>query len=228
MKNSSILIIILLTIFTWSCTLDIKEVDPVITEPPFSILISSDTLTSGRFLGLEVAAPAQAVYQQIQRLPASENVNYLNIVGNFATHFTDLKNRLPLYSYFWLDEAVGTDSGVQVNLENGKVTHIYLGSGKSLAQWPNKGKQDASLRIGDSAENLYAKLAKIKTNTDYAKKFEKILLLTKNLSTAYDPAMTQSPQWYFAHQVANNQLEEVQLYFKSGLVAYIVVNRYQS
>lgn len=228
MKNLSVLLLLLLTIFTWSCTLDNKEVNPVITEPPFSILISSDTLISGSFLGIEIAAPAESVYQHIQSLPESEKIHYINTVGNFATNFTNLQKRLPLYSYFWLDEAIGTDSGVQVSLENGKVTSIYLGNGKSLAQWPNKVKNDTSLRIGDSAEILYSKLAKIKTNNEFTKKFERILLLTKNLSTAYDPEMTHLPQWYFAHEIAAKQIEEVQIYFKAGLVSYMVVNRYRN
>ncbi len=226
MKKLSVKILLLLTVGTWSCTLDNNQVEPTITEPPFTTLISSDTIVSGSFLGIAIASHATDVYQHIQSLPDTEKVAYINIVSNFATNFADLQKRLPLYSYFWLDEAVGTDTGVQVNLEDGNVTSIFLGSGKSLSQWPTNANSDSSLRLGDNAAVLYDKLVKIKANKDYTKKFERILLLTKNLSTAYDTEMTQSPQWYFAHEIAPNKIEEVKIYFKAGLVSYMVVNRY--
>ena len=229
MKNWCVGSLVALALLMFGCSLDNSNlVEPVIIDPPSLTIISSDTLVSGQYLGIVIGGKAELIYQEIQKLPVLNPVNLINIVGNFVTDFPGLQERLPLYSYFWLDESAGTDSGVQVSLEGGKVTSIFLSSGKALSQWPSNANSDASLRVGDMAGTLYAKLAKIKSNQAYSKKFERVMLLTKNLSLAFDPETALSPQWYFAYKTADNLLEEVQVNFKNGVAVSIVVNKYQN
>ncbi|PWJ60216.1 hypothetical protein CLV98_101397 [Dyadobacter jejuensis] len=202
--------------------------DPeLITDPPMSELISSDSLSAGSHLGLGIGTEAIKIYEAIQGLKASQGVSYVNVVGNTSSDLESLVQRLPLYQYILLDEQKGTDTGVQLTLAEGRIAHIYLNNGVKLSQWPANQNGESAVRMGDKAEELYQKLVNIHSIKGYASKFERIMLLTKNLSTAYDPAMAGSSQWYFAYAPAPNLIEEVKINFDNGLVSAIVVNRYQ-
>ena len=148
-------------------------------------------------------------------------------MSNVVTEVSQLKNRLPLYSYILLDQSKGTDSGVQITLETGKIKNLFLNSGEELSQWPKKENAKSSLRLGDNSEELYEKLIRIRGKSQYAGKFERIMLLTKDLATGFDPGMAQSPQWYFAYTTADGLFEVVNVHLKDGSVAYMTVERYK-
>ncbi|GAB2794831.1 hypothetical protein GCM10027275_44840 [Rhabdobacter roseus] len=224
MKNTVLALLgIALTSLSTSC-LTSPEVDPqiAICPPPVEIL-SQDTITTGSYRGMGINETAERVYTAIQALQQTEGLPYLNVVSNATSELTQLQGRLPLYQYILLDENQGTDAGVQLTLEAGVVTSIYLNSGQKLSQWP--AKADASVRLGDRAEDLYGKLVKVRAQKQYASKFERIFLITKDLAKAYDPAMAQSPQWYFAFKTAADQMEEIRVYWEAGQLRSIVVSR---
>ncbi|MCF0054996.1 hypothetical protein [Dyadobacter sp. CY356] len=210
------------------CQMDIpnENVEPIVDPPPI-VVISRDSISSGNYLGLAIDEKAENVYSAVQSLQKSKGVTYLNVVSNFSTQFTDLQNRLALYQYILLDESEGTDSGVQINLESGKVKSIYLNSGKQLTQWPEKLSDQSSVRVGDLAGQLYEKFVNIQSKNQYAPKFERILLATKDISLPYDPFMAKSPQWYFAYTVSADVHEMVQINFRDGRVSHLIVERYK-
>lgn len=210
------------------CQMDLPpdNTQPIVDPPPI-VVISRDTIFSGNHLGLAIDEKAENVYSAVQALQKSNGVSYLNIVSNFSTEITDLQSRLALYKYILLDESKGTDSGIQINLESGKVSSIYLNSGKQLAQWPEKLSSESAVRIGDLADKLYGKFVDIRGKSQYSSKFERILLATKDLSLSYDPLMAKSPQWYFAYSVGSDVYEMVKINLLAGKVTSIIVERYK-
>ena len=102
----------------------------------------------------------------------------------------------------------------------------YWGPTEVLAAGPRA--QGASIRLGDSAGSLYAKLVQIRANGSYDRKFERLLLLTKNMLTSFDPEMAKSPQWYFSQTTAPGFWETVEIHFTDGKLSYILVRRYKS
>ncbi|TNV71672.1 hypothetical protein FGO68_gene11059 [Halteria grandinella] len=218
-----------LLFFAFGCKMDdsFNKIDPPIVDPPFPVLIKRDTITAGSYLGMDIKEDAGKIYSVIQLLRQTKGVSYVNVVSNFSSEITQLRNRLTLYDYILLDQNEGTDSGVQITLENGKVKSIYLNSGEQLMQWPEKLGSQSSVRMGDLAEDLYEKLYNISALPAYNPKFQRILLLTKNLATAFDPVMAQSPQWYFVYKTGTDSTEEVKMYLKEGKLDHIEVNRYK-
>ena len=210
------------------CQMDVSRdnVGPIVDPPPI-VIISRDSIASGSYLGLTIDEKAENIYPAVQSLQKSNGVSYLNVVSNFSTEITDLQNRIALYQYIWFDESKGTDSGIQINLESGKVKSIFLNSGKPLTQWPEKLGSESAIFIGDPADKLYGKFVSIRSKSEYASKFERIMLATKDLSTSYDPLMSKSPQWYFAYSVGADVHEMVKINFKGGKVSYLIVERYK-
>jgi len=228
MKNIStgILFALLLTIF--GCQMDgsPNPTEPIV-EPRFSTLLERDTIISGGYLGMSINEKAETIYSNIQSLRVSNGVSYVNVVSNIFSDITQLRNRIPLYQYILLDQSEGTDSGIQITIELEKVKSIYLNSGKKLSQWPEKSDAKSSVRIGDQAGELYQKMLNIYNKGIYARKFERISLLTKDVSLSFDPLMAQSPQWYFAYTTGIDLWELVQMHLKNGKLDYIVVERYK-
>lgn len=220
MKN--LFIILLGSVFLIGCFQD--EPSPeIIIDPPASRITGRDTITSGSFMGIVIQSDAKETYQAIQKLQASMGVSALNIVSNFASDITQLRERIPLYSYILLDQKKGTESGVQLTFEKGKVKSIFLNSGKKLSQWPEGEKEKRSVRIGDNTNSIYDKLAAIRQKSKYAATFETVLLLTKDLETAYDPAMARSNQWYFTHKTGANTMNVVNINLRNKSTSYIEV-----
>ncbi|CAG5000086.1 hypothetical protein DYBT9275_02382 [Dyadobacter sp. CECT 9275] len=225
MKNRVTGILLLLTALVTSCQTDDKaEVTPANTSVT-SRLIGTDSIATGSFLGIPVHAEASLAYQAIQELQ-SKGVSYLNIVGNVSSDLEQLHNRIPLYSYILLDRNQGTDSGIQITLESGKVKSIYLNSGAKLTQWPSNSRPESSVRLGDNSGDLYEKFVRIKAQSSYGNKFERIMLLTKDISSSYDRVMAQSPQWYFVNKTGS-LWDQIQVYLKDGRVNYIKVSHYK-
>ncbi|TDE11982.1 hypothetical protein [Dyadobacter psychrotolerans] len=229
MKNITAAILLFLVLTGSSCQLDNLQPDPIIiVDPPFATLIGKDSITSGNYLGIGINEEAQKIYSATQSLGQTDSITHINIVSNFSVNLADLQGRIPLYDYIVFDEAKGTDSGVQLSFESGKVKSIYLNSGKSIKQWPSNSTVELSVRIGDRATDVYPKLVKIRNNGTYAHKFERLLLATKTLSTPYDVLMARSPQWYFVRRTGAGLWELIKIHFKDGKVLYIEVDKYRN
>lgn len=204
-------------------------VEPTVesTTPVGGHLVGRDSVSTGRYLGIPIEENPAKTYAAIQALQQTKGVTFVNVVSNFVSDLSQLRERLPLYHYILMDESRGTDSGVQITVENDQIKHLYLNSGAKLTQWPAQSTASSSIRVGDAITSVYPKLVKIQANAAYAPKFERVLLLTKNLSTPFDPAMSQSRQWYFIHQLGDGKMDEVQVNFREGKVSQININHYQ-
>jgi hypothetical protein len=227
MKNIIAGLLLILFFCTFGCMKDNAVQPEIITDPPMVQLIGSDSIYSDDYLGMGVSQKAETIYSVIQSLQQSKGVSYLNVVSNVSSDITQLQSRIPLYKYILLDQKEGTDSGIQITLESGVVTSIYVNSGKKLSQWPEKSDTKSSVRIGDQAAALYEKLIHISKNKSYSSKFERIFLQTKELSASYDPVMAESPQWYFAYTVGTDLTDHVEVHFQQGKVKYIKVLHYK-
>jgi hypothetical protein len=199
----------------------------IIIDPIFPVLVSRDSITTGKYLGVEIGAEAETVYATLQKPDQAVNLRYVSIVGNIFSSVSQLQGRLNLYQSLYLDELKGTDSGVQITFEAGSVKNIYLNSGQGLSQWPQKEGVSASVRTGDKVESLYPKLLNISNNKSYSNKFERISLFVKELSTQYDPVMANSRQWYIYYTTAPGVYEDFKINFENGKVKYLDVSRYK-
>lgn len=228
MKRDYVLLTCLsLVLFLSGCLNDQPKEPTLIIEPPPVLLISTDTIKTGGYMGFDIGEGAEETYYHVKALQISSGVTYLNIVGNVFEGLNGLEERMPLYQSVFLDERRGTDSGIQLSLVEGRVKSIFLNSGKKLNQWPEKPRSLPAVNIGDAAETLYHKLEKISADKAYKNKFEYISLLTKDLTKAYDPPMADAPQWYFAYTLGEDKMDEVKLNFKEGKLYEILINHYQ-
>jgi hypothetical protein len=187
-------------------------------------LLSSDTLNRGSYLGFNVGETPEAAYATVQSLHNAKAMPGLGVVANSYSDLGPLREKIPLYRALHLDEQRGTSTGVQLAFEAGKVKSIYLNSGEQLTQWPAQAAASASVAVGDQVEALYEKLVQIKSLEPYSNKFERITLSPKDPAKGYDPNMNLSPQWYFPYAVETTQFYEIQLHFREGKLAFIVVN----
>lgn len=203
------------------------KVDPNRVGPePEPWRIERDSIETGSYLDIAIGDDAAAVYPKIQALRSSKGASDVSVVSNIFSDLAPLRTTISLYNYILLDENKGTDSGVQITNEAGKVKAIYLNSFQKLAQWPEKGNAGSSIRVGDDVNTLYDKFSKIRENKSYQSRFERIFLLTKNLQAAYDPAMSRSPQWYFGYSTGQDSMDQIQLYFESGKVKKVVISHH--
>jgi hypothetical protein len=226
-KYYTIPIFFSLIIFLGGCLPDDTQEPTLIVEPETLILISTDTIRSGSYIGFTVGEDAAATYSQVNALKSSAGVTYLNVGGNVFDGLAGLEERMSLYQLIFLDQKPGSDKGVQLSLEEGRVKSIFLNSGKKLNQWPEKPGALPSVRIGDKAETLYPKLAVISAHNAYRSRFDYVSLLTKDLDKPYDPSMTDAPEWYFAYSLADKKMDEVKLQFEEGKLHRILVKHYQ-
>ncbi|QDK80089.1 hypothetical protein EXU85_16335 [Spirosoma sp. KCTC 42546] len=226
MKTNLVGVLLLIALIT-SCQTE-PSISPTTTTGPEPVpfRMTRDSVLTGTYLGIPIGEGAEPVYTTIQSLQQTKGVTYLNVVSNIFSDLAKLKDRIPLYQYIILDQQQGTDSGVQITIENKAVKSIYLNSGVKLTQWPVLLMANAAVRVGDPIGTLYDKLAVIKGMTTYSNKFERISLQTKNLSTMYDQGMSQSPQWYFMYKTGPDQQDEVQVHFTQGKVSKIAINHY--
>jgi hypothetical protein len=228
MRDKILGTLIALAVATAGCQqTDTLSPNPETSPVDHLVLVSKDSITIGGHNGIDVGADARQIYTAIQNLKSGKGVSYVNVVSNISTDLSQLGDRIPLYQYILLDEKIGTDSGVQITFEAGRVKSIYLNSGKLLSQWPAGVVGDAPVRVGDQAETLAMKFARIRNSPKYVKKFERIMLLTKDLSTDFDPAMAGTPQWYFRYGASPDVYEDVTINFISGKVSSIEVRLYK-
>jgi hypothetical protein len=227
MKININVLFFLLFFGTFSCIKDNTVEPETIIDPPMAQIIGRDSIYTGSYLGMDINQEAATVYSTIQSLQQSKGVSYLNVVSNISSDITQLQSRIPLYNYILLDQKVGTDAGIQITLASGTVKTIYLNSGKKLTQWPENSDAKSSVRIGDQVTALYEKFINISSNKSYSSSFEKIFLLTKELTARYDPVMAESPQWYFAYSAGTDLTDYVEVHFQQGRVQYIKVLHYK-
>src|SRR5699024_828998 len=136
------------------CLNDQPKEPTLIVDPPPVLLISTDTIKTGGYMGFGIGEGAEKTYSHVKALQISAGVTYLNIVGNVFDGLIGLEERMPLYQSVYLDERKGTDSGIQLSLMEGRVKSIFLNSGKQLNQGPEKPRLLPAVRIGDAAEAL--------------------------------------------------------------------------
>lgn len=228
MKKVLYILLFSLMITSISCRLGgtDESIAPIIDPEPL-ILVDRDSILVGGYLGVQINDNAKEAYSAVQTLLKNKGLPHLNIVGNVSSDLGQLKSRIPLYNYIVLDKSEGTDSGVQITLEAGKVRAIYLNSGEKLSQWPKKENAKSSIRLGDASGELHEKLIRIRGISKYTATFERISLLTKDLTTPFDPGMAQLPQWYFAHTNEADLFEVVKIYLTSGKITSIGIERYR-
>jgi hypothetical protein len=222
MKNTLLVSAFALTLLTVACKTESSEPLPLQTSPTAN-LVGKDSIATGSYLGLAINQDAKEVYAAIQ----ARGLSHLHIVQNIAPIANLIQDRIPLYSYILLDENKGTDSGVQITLKSGVIESIYLNNGTKLTQWPLPPSVKSAFAIGDRAEILYAKFNELSKLGSYKSKFERIMLLTKDVRTGYDPVMAASPQWYFVNRIDSNNWEVVQIHFNNGKISYFKVDRYR-
>lgn len=223
MKRLSLLMLCALSIA--ACKKEIVDNDRLITELPPVKHISGDTLKTGQKLGLAIGQQSAYLYTKIQQLKASGQISYMYVVSN-VFNTLEQANKIPLYQSLYLDETVGTSTGIQINFANNKVQSIFTNDGVILSKWPAGAAANATISIGDTRDGIYQKLVNIKQTT-YANKLQRISLFSKDLDTAYDAGMTASPQWYFSFKISETRWEFIQLMFTNGVLTNIYDNVYE-
>lgn len=190
--------------------------EPIIIDPPMYISIGRDSLITGEFIGLN----HEEAYRKLQEV---EKLEYLNVVGNGVEKFEELTYRLPLYSYFVFDYQPGSDKGVQIWMEEGKVKSIFLNSGRELGQWPEWERE--GVRVGESREAAAEKLANLQRRSKYAANFAHTLLAVKDMQEGYDRHLDSTPEWYYTKVISAGRMDVYHLRFKGDVLDHILVNK---
>ncbi len=134
-------IALLLSAALFSGCLSNSTVDPVTTGPePTPYKVVRDSIETGSYLNIAIGEEAASVYPKIQALQSAKGVSGLSVVSNTFSDLAPLRDRIPLYQYILLDQQQGTDSGVQITIEDQTVNAIYLNSGKKIKPMAGKRK----------------------------------------------------------------------------------------
>jgi hypothetical protein len=218
MKN---LFVLLITALAFSaCKKDVvKKNNEIIIEPYFDRLISRDTITNGQKFGFIIGKSSAEIYSTIRETRTQQNITFLGVVGNIFTNVDSLKNRLSLYQSVYLDQQVGTNTGIQIAFETDKVSGIWTNNGDKLKRWPTSGS--TYITSGDPVANVYIKLASIQKMPAYANKFERISIFFKDTSKGYDAQMAYAPEWYYNANIDDKHYNSVHLNFKAGVLVSI-------
>lgn len=219
--------ILIITTLFGSCKKE--QVTPeIITEPRHSIIIASDTLTTGQWWGLNIGDTIPNIYKIIQNIQTEKQIKYLGIVGNVFTKLEDIQNIIPLYNSILLNEKNGSASGIQIYFANNKVKSIWTNSGTELSRWPSHTDNAATIAKDDAIEHIYLRLTNIKRIDAFANNFERISLFDKDISKAYDAQMSKSSQWYFSAAVSDKRFYVVHLNFSLGFLTSVYATLYEN
>src|SRR5690554_546430 len=123
-KHYVLLTFLSLILLLGGCLNDQPKEPTLIVDPPPVLLISTDTIKAGGYMGFGIGEGAEETYSHVKALQISAGVTYLNIVGNVFDGLNGLEERMPLYQSVYLDERKGTDSGIQLSLVEGRVKSI--------------------------------------------------------------------------------------------------------
>lgn len=218
MKN--LLLVLLIGLSLTACK---KEVDTteIIVDPPTEKILSRDTITSGQLWGFTIGQPSANVYANVQQVKIERKIGYVGVVGNVFTSLDGLESKIPLYLALYLDEAVGTGTGIQIYFENNKVKSIWTNNGAKLSKWPAANSSNASVAVGDAVNDIYTKLVNIKKMSSFANKFERISVSQKDFNKAYDPGMVNSRLWYVNGNIDDKKYYRLELNFTAGTLVSI-------
>lgn len=229
MKNHFIFgAFILLSLLAVGCSTD--NPGPEITGPepmPVVKFLKKDSIWEGNYRGIAINSSSDDAFTILEDYRAKKMVAYLGAVNNFFSDITDIKNRIHLFEWLVLDEKFDTDSGVQLQLESGKVKSITLNNRKNLTEWPETVNSKEAVQIGDQSEVLYNKLLVLSKQTEFSKKFERIVLLDRYTYALYDPEKASLP-WRFSYRTeSQDTTEQVRIYFKDKKIDYIIVDHFE-
>lgn len=216
--------LLLILLIGTSLTACIKEKDNNETTGPDPLpekILSRDTIKTGQLWGFAIGQSSADAYANAQDIKNERKIGYMGVVGNVFTSLPPLENKIQLYSSIYLDEAVGTGTGIQITFANDKVKSIYTNNGEQLNKWPLLNGNSASVAVGDNVTDIYAKLVNIKNMSAYANKFERISIIQKDFTKAYDPQMANSRLWYVNGNVDDKQYYRLELNFTAGTLTSV-------
>jgi hypothetical protein len=220
--------LLLVALSLGSCKKDNAISETLLSQTSYpSKIISSDTLTTGQWWGLNIGDNSSDIYTIIQNIQTEKQINYLGIVGNTYTKIEDLENSIPLYESIFLDQKEGTSNGIQIYFASNKVNAIWTNGGTQLSKWPSNTGVPSTIAKNDTIENIYAKLINIKQIEAYNNMFERVSLFYKDINKNFDAQMSKSPQWHFSSTVNEKRFYVVQLNFVSGALTSIYVTLYE-
>lgn len=200
-----------------------NDLTSTLITDPVSTYLGTDTLqkSGDLYMGLQLGATPEELYPVIQTLQKTSNVGYVNVVANSFTKLSDLEKRIPLYQAIDLEQSNGVL--VKVYFTEKSVSAIYLSTGRQLTQWPESVAKSRAIAMGDAVGGLYEKIKALSS----AATFKSFNLFTKDLTTDYDPAMSLSPQWYFAFSPTFGQTTLVHLSFSDQKLKSIMVSKFR-
>jgi hypothetical protein len=218
MKN---LLLLLLIVVTFSaCIKDENITDPIVDPIPPKVL-SRDTITAGQLWGFAIGQSSASIYVKVQEVKVERKVAYLSIVGNVFTSLESLENKIPLYTSIYLDQTLGTSTGIQIYFANNTVKSIWTNDGVKLNRWPSNTEGASTVAVGDQVGDIYSKLVNIKKQSVYANKFERISMFEKDIAKPYDGQMTLSRLWYVNGDVDDKSYYHLELNFAAGKLVSI-------
>ncbi|MCE6991190.1 hypothetical protein [Dyadobacter sp. CY323] len=198
-------------------------------EPTYTVkFLGRDSISTGSYRGISIGSPSDAVFTVLEDYREKKIVTYLGGVNNYFSDVTDLKNRIPHFDWLVLDGKFDSETGVQLQLESGKVKSITLNNRKELTQWPETIDRREAIVIGDQSEVLYDKLLAISKKPEFANKFERMVLTTRLTYALYDPQKASLP-WTFTYRPeSQDTIDQVGVYFKDKKVDYILVDHFEN
>jgi len=219
---------ILLSLMAAGCRTDNPGPEIVGPEPEPAIrFLGRDSITVGDYRGIFINSPADDAFTVLEDYREAKKVAYLGAVNNYFSDVTDLENRIHLFDWVVLDEEFDTDSGIQIQLEAGKVKSLTLNNRRELTKWPETADSKAAVQIGDQSQELYNKLVALSKQTEFANKFERIVLSTRYTYALYNPEKAELPWTFMYLPQPQGTIEEARIYFKDKKVHYIIVNRFE-
>lgn len=198
--------------------------NPIIVEPQQWREIAKDSISTGTAAGFTIGANAMETYQVVQQLLQVHTPN-VQVVSNIYHKVEAVAGKVGLYNALLFDEEKGTGTGVQLYFEDDHIKSIYTNDGKKLNSWPNN-SLSMRVQVGMEVDRVYPQLLALSSISQYARKFQRISLFSKNTNKDFDPAMAQSPQWYFAHSEGDNRQKHIRLHFEEGKLQSVVIGLY--
>lgn len=211
-------------LFIIACEKEETE-NPIIVEPQQWREVAKDSVSIGMAEGFTIGANAIETYRVVQQRLQIHTPN-VQVVSNIYHKMEDLAGKIGLYNALLFDEEKGTSTGVQLYFENDRIKSIYTNDGKQLNSWPNSNFSPMRVSVGMEINRVYPQLLALSSISQYAPKFQRISLFSKNTNKDFDPDMAQSPQWYFAHSEVDGKQKRIHLYFKEGKLQSVVSGLY--
>jgi hypothetical protein len=224
MKNQ--LFLLLLVVMFSSCVKDENVTAPIVDPIPPKVL-SRDTITTGQLWGFAIGQPSASIYAKGQEVKLERKIAYMSVIGNVFTSLESLENKIPLYQSIYLDQTLGTSTGIQIYFANNTVKSIWTNEGKQMNMWPANTSNNSSIIKGDQVSEVYKKLVNIKSIGAYANKFERISMFEKDITKPYDDQMANSRLWYINGDMDDKSYYHLELNFTAGKLVSIYSTLYE-